>query len=194
MKVIFDGTDGVRFTKRFARKLDEIVERAERICVEADKVATKMVKASAETKLRDAFNKAVKDWYDSYTPHEYERRGSLYNIFEINPEDEDGSNLDLFEDSAVMGRSGDKGTPNLYEHVFEQGWHGGAYGDGYGTPRYRYPTPWYTHWGKDAIRTESALNRYLKAREEEIMPALNVEYQTILREEFDKRMNEILRG
>lgn len=60
----------------------------------------------------------------------------------------------------------DRRGGDLFNKVFIEGWHGGAEsGPGHpsaGLPRYRVPTPYYTHWGPIAYRTESPFEIFTK--------------------------------
>jgi len=58
----------------------------------------------------------------------------------------------------VVRRGIVKTTTSLYDRVFIEGWHGGAW-DGF-SMRYRTPYPYYIKWGKHAVRTTSALNLF----------------------------------
>ena len=40
----------------------------------------------------------------------------------------------------------------MYTTVFKEGWHGGAKHEG--VMRYRTPIPYYTYWGKEAVRSQ----------------------------------------
>nr|DAM64695.1 MAG TPA: hypothetical protein [Caudoviricetes sp.] len=111
-----------------------------------------------EKTLTKNYYRIIDNFYSSYEPSYYERRGlgngSLYDllVFELaNDSFEVG-----FEPSKLLGRDGYNGDNGLYKTIFLLGYHGGAYidgkmlvpwtappieYDGYKTP-WSFPKPW----------------------------------------------------
>lgn len=130
-----------------------------------------------QKKIAELFTEAVDKFYSSYTPFFYERTWSLYNALDMQP-DELGmvdwkSDDKLFSSDYVSEFERGGGSEGLFEHVFMQGFHGGATGeDHHGmsveVPSYRRPFPGlspntdkygdyggYFYWGRKAVKTDS---------------------------------------
>ena len=124
-------------------------------------------------KIKSLFNMSIDHFYNDYEPRVYRREGNiskhtggLYDILEISASQE---GLDInFNETKLPYRNGLGGRGDgLYNLVFIEGWHGGAYSGDYtvlpdrtiytphpqtGTPYWRTPTPQYTSWGAPAAR------------------------------------------
>ena len=157
--------------------LQRIVEQAKRALYEAAYAAALDILKEIELDLQRIYNEVVGEFYSSYSPAFYGRNGSLYDllVFESSGDSVrwgfDPSNATPFE------RGGGSGA--LYEHVFRQGWHGGATGtdhNGYsvGTPSYREPIPWYSNWGAMAASAGraplDAWNQEVEAYKNDVLP------------------------
>lgn len=141
----------------------------------------------------------ITKWYDSYSPIFYEpyRRGSLYKMFKV---ELDGRNLIV----DIDGEGLDGLSRYLYELTFMEGYHGGAKN---GTikiknekgdvikeiphpspkvPYWKTPFPYYTNWGRPAIKTFSPYNRIMLELSKE-MEKIDKEKQ----EEYDKLVNKM---
>lgn len=102
----------------------------EEVSKEMDKVNDEFVIKQKEI-VRKVFNKSVQEWYDAYDPVGYRRRFSLFNLLADFEVDKETGQLDY--DTAEDLIDKDKMAPNrhgfseeLYETVFEEGYHGGA--------------------------------------------------------------------
>ena len=118
---------------------------------------------SVEHNIREIFNDVVSAFYDDYASPDYTRSRSLYDLL-VTEIGERGDYLKIWFDPTRMTtfRSGYDGEDGLYDQVFRRGWHGGSdrissdkiakYGahPKPGTPYWRTPVPFYTHWGKPA--------------------------------------------
>lgn len=135
-----------------------------------------------QQKITQIFNSAVQEFYDAYTPKEYNRTYGLYDVLDLKTDSRGmvitsaNGYLDLFDSSSLHG---DRSGGDLFQKVFMEGWHGGAesiasgkaavWGNhpSPGTPYYRrsgfvtYPNStakrWhkYGKWGRVAVRTKS---------------------------------------
>ena len=124
-----------------------------------------------KAKIKEIFDQAVDEFYDSYSPQYYDRNRSLYNILDIQ-EDEYGmaateaaGYTDLFNEDNMTKVTKARDGSSLYDLVFMQGWHGGATGTdrngmSVSSPHYRTPYPGdsslkkgYIRWGRQAARS-----------------------------------------
>lgn len=100
--------------KRIQRAVDKVMPTVKREFIELLKLRVKQI-----------FDESVYDFYSDYTPRYYHRNESLYNLLEM--ESDDNMLSAWFEPSKMTGfRSGYKGEDGLYDQVFRKGWHGGA--------------------------------------------------------------------
>jgi len=122
-------------------------------------------------KYEEIFHWAVNEFYGDYSPEIYTRNYSLYDVVEINADEEDMtiSYIGAPENATPFRKGG--GT--VFELSFLEGYHGGAASGNYtvmpqsdpddsgftvrytphpdpGTPYWRTPHPWYTDWGRAA--------------------------------------------
>jgi hypothetical protein len=102
----------------------------------------------ASEKLTTAYNETIADFYNSYSPSFYERKGKnnsggLYDLLEIKTDKEKNTFTIGFDPSRLVSRTGYSGEDGLYNLVFRLGYHGGArFGDKYLIP-YRVPAKKY---------------------------------------------------
>ena len=91
----------------------------------------------------------------------YSRRFSLYDILDVDYDENDMTISWDFNPEAMTFRSGYGGEDGLYDLVFKEGWHGGArsgpYHPGNGDARWRYPNPFYTDWFEDDPAERAAI-------------------------------------
>jgi len=108
---------------------------------------------TADARVREIFNDVVQNFYGSYSTTAYDRNESLYDLLQTEVTD-DSFSLWFEPGNMTAFRSGYSGEDGLYDQVFRRGWHGGAgSGDGHpdnGTPYWRTPVPYFTHWGRPA--------------------------------------------
>ena len=118
-----------------------------------------------QEEVEKLFREAVDEFYAAYSPIFYARSYSLYNALEFEP-DEYGIVDDQIDDDGLFKANGvtpferGGGSEGLFEHVFMQGWHGGASGtdhrgESVSSPHYRTPNEYYTYWGRPAYRSTS---------------------------------------
>ena len=106
-----------------------------------------------DKRVHDIFNAVIQDFYSDYSPGYYDRHESLYEILQTEVSED---SLSIWFDPSKMTpfRSGYDGEDGLYDQVFRHGWHGGAAsGEKHpatGTPYWRTPIPYYSHWGRRA--------------------------------------------
>lgn len=161
-----DGSNIAEMQRDIASTIISALYKAGR---DASKSVTKMV----NQKRTAAFRTAIKEFYTdpgfSISNAGYERKESLYNIFETISYVDEESGLtqpDYFYDDSKMtafrGRT-DYESNGLFDQVYVKGWHGGAdridpskvhypfqNHPSIGTPHYRYPAPYYRYWGRRA--------------------------------------------
>lgn len=125
--------------------INEIKEKVDKETPKIEKKVLDLV----ENKLNDFYKISIINFYARYTPIIYERRYSLYNLFKTRREG--NSLIYWFEPSEITSRDGYAREDGLYTTVFKDGWHGGAK-DENGNMRYRRPIPYYTYWGRQAIK------------------------------------------
>lgn len=141
----------------------EMAEHAKERATAALNEAWTEVKPEIAEAFEKIYEQAIGRWYDAYTPIFYSRNHSLYDLMETKEDGSDGAFTFLF-DGANMTH--DRHGDSLFEKVFIQGWHGGAYaGD---TIRYRTPYGGYWHWGRRAVRTLPAYYIFEKEKEHKV--------------------------
>ena len=98
-------------------------------------------------------------FYNDYTPQSgYDRKGDLYNAYEIYGEPDDWN---VVHGSEFMKFSHHQSNEIIYNNVYKQGYHGGSLGkaDELGitpsVPSYRRPSPGFKYWGRPALQSES---------------------------------------
>ena len=135
-----------------------------------------------ENKLNEFYKISVMNFYADYPHPIYDRRGSLYNLFHTK---RDGNTLRYwFEPSEITSRTGYGGEDGLYTTVFKEGWHGGAKHDG--VMRYRTPIPYYTYWGKEAVRSQfSPYDMFIALKEDYEKRGFRKDYKNIWVEQLN---------
>lgn len=85
-------------------------------------------------RVKQIFDESIYDFYSEYSPRYYHRNESLYNLLEM--ESDENMISAWFEPSKMTPfRSGYNGEDGLYDQVFRKGWHGGAGSGDYTTMR-----------------------------------------------------------
>ena len=112
-----------------------------------------------EKVINKIFNEAIDAFYSSYAIKSYHRHNSLYNILSIQKDANglvilDDPDYDSLFDESEMTTMRDGGS--LFDHVFKEGWHGGAagtdrWGDSVDTPHYRTGKN-FIHWDGPAAQ------------------------------------------
>ena len=147
----------------YADYMNKLKQKAAEAVKKALAVTWQEFFVSVEANVRDIFNDVIQHFYADYEPLEYHRTESLYNLLQtrLSP---NGDSLSIWFEPSEMSsfRSGYSGEDGLYDQVFRHGWHGGAdtiadskvakYGahPDPGVPYWRTPSPYYTHWGRQA--------------------------------------------
>ena len=141
----------------------------------------------ATKKLNEFYNISVMNFYASYPHPIYDRRGSLYNLFNIKRE---GDTLKYwFEPSEITYRNGYGGEDGLYTTVFKEGWHGGANINGEMLVPYRIPPQIYdgdkrpylhgkAKW-KPAVRSLSPYDAFIALKEDYERNGFRKDYRDI---------------
>ena len=171
-----------------------------------------------QAELRRIFNDAVDTFYNDYTPVEYDRTHSLYNVLDFKT-DEYGmviSNVEGYRDfydesKMVKGRHGQ----SLFDTVFVEGWHGGAASINPdaaqtwgvhpqpGTPYYR-TSGWvllpgaskkvrykYAKWGQMAVQSKSVYMMVHEGFDEAIQGILHKKLSEIVHKHNDVMVKNI---
>ena len=123
-------------------------------------------------KIEEIFKDAVDNFYNSWEPMDdgYDRHLSLYKALDLKNAPQKDGIIDheetvpydsLFNPKNVTPFERGGGAEGLFEHVFKQGWHGGARGTdkrgvSMGMPHYRTPYGVYRYWGKEAVRADES--------------------------------------
>ena len=145
----------------FQQYLKDVQERVIRVVDECHKETVRELLPEIELGFEFIYQNAVDKWYSSYWPRLYRRKGSLYDLMEIDTDIDNTSLEYTFSDSNMTK---DRHGGSLFDKVFVHGWHGGAYaGD---TISYRRPAPWYWEWGSVAVKTPSAYFLFEKSKKE----------------------------
>ena len=145
--------------------------------------------------IKNIFDKAVGEFYSSYSPAIYSRQYGLYDLLAIPSGDGivDYSTIDDIIDPSNL--HSDRSGGSLYEKVFEQGWHGGAESGpkhpSPGTPRYRKPPPRYPRWGRVAARSDPPDERFDRDLANAEAGYMNVEYERIVGEHNEIAMDRV---
>lgn len=149
----------------------------------------------ATKKLNEFYNISVMNFYASYPHPIYDRRGSLYNLFNIKRE---GDTLKYwFEPSEITYRNGYGGEDGLYTTVFKEGWHGGANINGEMLVPYRIPPQIYdgdkrpylngkAKW-KPAVRSLSPYDAFIALKEDYERNGFRKDYRDI----WIRQLNDI---
>ena len=193
------------YQKFFDDYMDRLQKRAEVAVRKALVDTNKEYLRAVEKDMRGVFRSAINDFYSDYTPQEYRRTYSLYNLLEtrLDESDEDDIGLVLSFNPSNMSsyRNGYAGDDGLYDLVFRQGWHGGAdkiasekefqWGvhPSPGTPYYRKPQKaHYPHWGRRAERANVSPLSDIQSQVEEYQGTVN---QALFNQIFNKHISKI---
>lgn len=113
-----------------------ILDRFETLFEDADRKAISDIAMYQKNELTKVFNACVEDFYDSYAPKSYRRKGELFDVLDLDTfANSDGTyeiteDFEPFNKHAISGRDGSEDPYGireyLYEIVFQKGWHGGA--------------------------------------------------------------------
>ena len=152
-------------------------------------------------KYEEIFHRAVQEFYWDYDPQIYGRHYSLFDAVEF---DYDPNSMKIsytaMPENTTPFRSG---NGNVFNLAFERGYHGGAdHGDyssypvsdpddsGFtishrphpnpGTPYWRTPHPWYTHWGQPAARSTPPADVFMEKKEEYLSGEMLMEFKNLL--------------
>ena len=158
----------------YEKHMMELVKKAKIAIADAMRDAYAQYFKDVRVVALKIFRESVEAFYNSYSPSYYDRRGSLYGMVELES-GEDYFKMD-YNDDLPTDRSGG----SLYEIVFKEGWHGGAYsGPNHpnpGTPYYRAPRDRYYTWMLNNGRAAKAdisplddINQRVKVYEQEEM-------------------------
>lgn len=96
----------------------------------------------------------VTDWYSTYDPWVYERKGDLLNAYKIKVNKKTGKYSVDFGPQ-YMKYNHHQSNAIVYNNAFVEGYHGGSRGEGASSPYWRSPIPLYETWGQPAIRSFS---------------------------------------
>ncbi len=158
-------------SKRINQILAQKVKAIDKAMTSIDKLQSKYDKKFVDD-LNDIGRQIISDFYSSYEPHLYRRKGSLKDVFRVTMSKNHVLTYEFSEDflSADHRASNDY----IYDISFIKGWHGGAPKSDYQwspvdnqSLYYRAPAPGkgvraYTHWGRMAERTESPRDRMVE--------------------------------
>lgn len=121
----------IDYEKYYESYFQKLQKKAEIAVKEKQKEAIKVFFEVAETKIKKIYKSAIDFFYESYSPHFYDRSGSLYYLLQTKRNDDYLSVW--FDPSKISYRNGysessssDGVTGGLYDLVFRRGWHGGA--------------------------------------------------------------------
>ncbi len=144
-KIQIDRSDEFKNLQNAATNLQNIMKKA------TDQLNAKYNKR-VKFNLELMVERAVDQFYESYTPNIYDRKEGLYKAAKITVNDDEW-NIDTGAD--YMKTSYRVGNEYIYVNSFEKGWHGGSI-DG---PEHPEPgVPWwklYGEWYKRATRGPS---------------------------------------
>ena len=129
----------------------QLREHNQRIIEETAKDFFKLM----DGKLRNIFETVITQFYSSYTPLYYKRRGSrgsLYKLLQTSYSDIHWEGE--FDPGEIVSRTGYNAENGLYDVIFRQGWHGGAKHNG--SYYWRKPIPIWTRWGREAEKATIA--------------------------------------
>ena len=146
--------------KRAAEKIENL---ANSIAL-AEKKTNSEIPEKAAPEIESASRTAVEDWYMAFHPDYYERTESLLNVYDVQPLT-GGINVHLSSDELGGHRAS---NDYIYNLVFIQGWHGGAFQG--------FPPLWrtgfnFSEWGDPAPKTTSAymlMQKYISEKKKPI--------------------------
>ena len=179
-----------------------------KVVAAAKKAATQSVE-KIKQKLKKSADKAIDDWYAGYGPRFYSRTGAIKDYTLV--DDAEGLGIDIEQHIANH-----QNNDYVIGIVVEEGYHGGSYGDGASSPRYRSPVPessvyprafykdengqpvldkygnpkqvfkGYTHWSRHAQQSPPIGSKINAS-----VAQLNKEAQTLADQIFDRELSSI---
>lgn len=164
-------------SKKISNILNQKMKIVEKTMVNIDKLQDKYDKKFVDD-LNDIGRQIISDFYSSYEPHLYHRKGSLKDVFKVTMSKDHVLTYEFSED--FMTASHRASNDYIYDIAFVKGWHGGASKTKYQwSPAddqnlyYRAPAPGkgvkaYTRWGRVAERTESPRDRMVQEMDQSI--------------------------
>ena len=127
----------------------------------------------------------ITDWYSAYDPIYYDRLGRLYDAYKV---ELNGLNYEVIFDSSLIG-----GNDLIFENSFMSGYHGGSSkGKNHpapGIPYWRTPHPFYSEWGRPALRSFSPYTRMVSEMNK-LIKKIDKEKQN----EFNKEIAKVQRA
>lgn len=151
--------------------MDRKIKVIDKAMSDIEKLQKKYDKKFVED-LEDIGRQIISDFYSSYEPHLYHRKGSLKDVFKVTMSKDHRLTYEFNED--FMTASHRVSNDYIYDIAFIKGWHGGAPKSDYQwSPAdnqdlyYREPAPGkgvkaYTRWGRVAERAESPRDRMVE--------------------------------
>lgn len=149
-----------------------------------------------EKKANKCIREGVRQFYASYSPKHYSRTYSLGSM--AKPVITNNSfELKLGAEFSEGGHH--VSEDEIYETVFEEGYHGGAkYGAGHpapGRPYWRTPYPELTHWGRPAVQSmppyKAIVNNWNNVIDSELEPQ-KAKILEIVQKVFTPRIQKII--
>lgn len=160
----------------YRKSLESIAKRWE---VEASKAIDKAIDEflpQFKDGVEKVYKQSVENFYNSYSPHYYARSGDLYNLLEVDTSNR-SYNIILHDEKLEPSNDGISSS-SLYDIVVEGGWHGGApSGPNHpspGTPYWRAPPPYYTHWYTPAAESTSIFESFQEKYDTYLVEATNL--------------------
>lgn len=163
--------------------INSIINRANNALKDAYKEALPKI----EKNVKKQWKSAINEFYNSYNPIYYSRSYSLYNLLSTRITSD---NIYISTDSNNLNGSYRVDDDYIYDIIYKEGWHGGAtdgidsfgkYHPKPGIPYWRTPTPIYSHWGNQSIKTVSPFDLFNKKlesiREESIKTIIDSFYK-----------------
>ncbi|SFU36149.1 hypothetical protein SAMN02910342_00241 [Butyrivibrio sp. INlla21] len=151
--------------------LEQKIKLIDKTMTNIDKLQTKYDKKFVDD-LNDIGRQIISDFYSSYEPHLYHRKGSLKDVFRVTMSKDHVLTYEFSE--SFLTASHRVSNEYIYDIAFIKGWHGGAPKSSYQwspvdsqTLYYRDPPPGnggpaYVKWGRVAERTESPRDRMVE--------------------------------
>lgn len=118
----------------------------------------------------------ISSWYATYDPIYYDRQMNLKHAYKVGIENETDWYIEFGAD--LMGG---EDADIVYENSFIEGYHGGRDKDG--TPYWRTPYPYFTEWGRPAVKSFSPyikINSQINSKIKEIDTEKQKEFDAII--------------
>ncbi len=138
-------------------------------------------------KAKEIIDMAVNEFYGAYGPIYYDRNGELGSF--AYPQVIGGGQEFSFQLGAEFGDDYHRiGNQYIYNVVFRQGYHGGAkHNGGY---YWRTPIPYFTYWGRRAVKTTSPRDLIVMYWNAYITGEYEQDKQTIMQQVIQKYIAE----